>query len=274
MQLDGSTAFSGFSVKDIAAAKAFYGNTLGLRVTDADMGLAALHVAGGNPVLIYPKGEGHTPATYTVLNFKVKDIDAAIDALVANFRAGTPRQTLLGITGSGKTYALGVILERLLVHTSLPLIIIDPNSDYVHLGALLPREKVAMRGRPPMTEPVYAALGEAMAASGAVRVASAHGGDLPLRIHFSDLSLAEQALTLGLDSLRDPDEYSAFMDVVEEVPAAGNYSVDRLVDLLQRHADQWSHRLLQRIRNDLLSAVVICRTRQRKLPFGQVEVPL
>ncbi len=83
MQLDGSTAFSGFSVKDIAASKAFYGTTLGLRVTDEEMGLAALHVAGGNPVLIYPKGEYHTPATYTVLNFKVKDIDAAIDALVA-----------------------------------------------------------------------------------------------------------------------------------------------------------------------------------------------
>jgi len=83
MQLDGTTAFSGFSVKDIAEAKAFYGETLGLRVTDEDMGLIALHVAGGNPILIYPKAAGHTPATFTVLNFKVKDIDAAIDALVA-----------------------------------------------------------------------------------------------------------------------------------------------------------------------------------------------
>lgn len=83
MELDGTAAFSSFSVKDIAQTKVFYGNTLGLRVTDEDMGHLALHVAGGNPILIYPKGEGHTPATHTVLNFKVKDIDAAIDALVA-----------------------------------------------------------------------------------------------------------------------------------------------------------------------------------------------
>lgn len=83
MKLNGNTAFSAFSVKDVTAAKAFYGHTLGLRVTDEDMGLIALHVAGGNPILIYPKGEGQEPAAYTVLNFKVKNIDAAIDALVA-----------------------------------------------------------------------------------------------------------------------------------------------------------------------------------------------
>lgn len=55
----------------------------------------------------------------------------------------------------------------------MPLIIIDPNSDYVHLGRLMPREKVAMRGRPAMDESAYAALGEAMAAGGPVSVASA-----------------------------------------------------------------------------------------------------
>ena len=72
-------AFSGFAVPDTDAAKDFYGGTLGLEVTEED-GLLALHVAGGRPVLIYPKPD-HEPATYTILNFPVDDIDRAVDDL-------------------------------------------------------------------------------------------------------------------------------------------------------------------------------------------------
>jgi len=79
--LNGTHAFSGFSVDDIGKAKAFYGNTLGLNVTENAMGLLELHVGGGNPIIIYPKGPGHSPATFTILNFRVKDIDAAVDDL-------------------------------------------------------------------------------------------------------------------------------------------------------------------------------------------------
>ena len=73
-------AFSGFSVDDIQAAKLFYGETLGLEVTEA-YGLLRLHLAGGTEVLAYPKGEQHVPATFTILNFQVEDIDAAVDEL-------------------------------------------------------------------------------------------------------------------------------------------------------------------------------------------------
>ena len=72
-------AFSGFSVNDLAAAKAFYGQTLGLEVDENPMGLF-LKTAGGNGIFIYPKPD-HTPATYTILNFSVEDIDKAVDNL-------------------------------------------------------------------------------------------------------------------------------------------------------------------------------------------------
>jgi catechol 2,3-dioxygenase-like lactoylglutathione lyase family enzyme len=73
-------AFSGFTVPDVEAARAFYADTLGIKVTE-EYGLLTLHLAGGErPTLIYPKPE-HTPATYTILNFPVDDIEAAVDAL-------------------------------------------------------------------------------------------------------------------------------------------------------------------------------------------------
>jgi catechol 2,3-dioxygenase-like lactoylglutathione lyase family enzyme len=77
--LGGSKAFSGFAASDIQKAKEFYGNTLGLKVSD-DHGLLTLHLAGGNNVLIYPK-PNHIPATFTVLNFPVDDVDLAVDEL-------------------------------------------------------------------------------------------------------------------------------------------------------------------------------------------------
>jgi len=72
-------AFSGFSTNDIEAAKRFYGETLGVDVSD-DHGMLNLKLAGGQRVLIYPKDD-HVPATFTVLNFEVADIDAAVDDL-------------------------------------------------------------------------------------------------------------------------------------------------------------------------------------------------
>ncbi|MEV3978538.1 VOC family protein [Nonomuraea sp. NPDC049758] len=74
-------AFSGFSVDDLAAAKAFYGDTLGLAVSESN-GLLTLHIAGGTDILVYPKPD-HVPATFTILNFPVEDIEQAVDALAA-----------------------------------------------------------------------------------------------------------------------------------------------------------------------------------------------
>lgn len=73
-------AFSGFSVSDIPAARRFYGDTLGLKVSE-DHGLLRLHLGGGYEVVVYPK-PNHTPATFTVLNFPVTDVEQAVDALM------------------------------------------------------------------------------------------------------------------------------------------------------------------------------------------------
>jgi predicted enzyme related to lactoylglutathione lyase len=79
--LKGSTAFSGFSVSDLAAAKKFYGQTLGLEVEDNGPGQGlVLKIAGGNGIFVYSKDD-HIPATYTILNFRVDDIDQAVDEL-------------------------------------------------------------------------------------------------------------------------------------------------------------------------------------------------
>lgn len=74
-------AFTGFSVSDQAAALAFYRDTLGVEVVDTGMGLE-LHLGGTTNVFVYPKDD-HVPATFTVLNFEVADIDVAVDELVA-----------------------------------------------------------------------------------------------------------------------------------------------------------------------------------------------
>lgn len=77
--LKDSKGFSGFSAGDIPAVKKFYADTLGLDVSESH-GLLTLRLAGGNNVIIYPK-PNHTPATFTVLNFPVKDVDLAVDEL-------------------------------------------------------------------------------------------------------------------------------------------------------------------------------------------------
>jgi catechol 2,3-dioxygenase-like lactoylglutathione lyase family enzyme len=74
-------AFSGFSVNDMAAAKKFYGETLGLDLGEDQMGFT-LKIAGGNSIFVYQK-DNHEPATFTILNFPVDDIDKTIDELTA-----------------------------------------------------------------------------------------------------------------------------------------------------------------------------------------------
>src|SRR5258708_16035736 len=103
-------AFSGFSVDNVQKAKEFYGQTLGLEVSEAN-GLLQLHIAGGRNILIYPKAN-HTPATFTILNFPVDNIEQAVDDLTRRgvrleayfegdqdekgiFRGGGPPQVLV-----------------------------------------------------------------------------------------------------------------------------------------------------------------------------------
>lgn len=74
-------AFSGFAVDDVAKARDFYGQTLGIRMSEEN-GLLTLHLAGDRDTIVYPKSD-HIPAAYTILNFMVDDIDQAVDGLAS-----------------------------------------------------------------------------------------------------------------------------------------------------------------------------------------------
>jgi catechol 2,3-dioxygenase-like lactoylglutathione lyase family enzyme len=82
--LANSRAFSGFAVDDLDAARRFYGDTLGLELSDvaAASGLLTLHLPVDRDTLVYAKPD-HVPANYTILNFRVDDIDAVVDGLAA-----------------------------------------------------------------------------------------------------------------------------------------------------------------------------------------------
>ncbi len=92
-------AFSGFSVDDVPKAKAFYEEILGLDVSEA-FGMLELHIASGGKILIYPK-PNHVPATFTILNFPVDDIERAVDDLAS-------RGVQMEIYPQGKQDAKGI----------------------------------------------------------------------------------------------------------------------------------------------------------------------
>ena len=98
-------AFSGFSVGDIPKAREFYEGTLGLRVSEAN-GMLTLHIAGDRDVLVYPK-PNHEPATYTILNFPVADVEAAVDGLVER---GVTFEHLPGTDEKGNNRAGGPLI--------------------------------------------------------------------------------------------------------------------------------------------------------------------
>jgi catechol 2,3-dioxygenase-like lactoylglutathione lyase family enzyme len=79
---ENTKAYSGFAVPDIPAAKRFYGETLGLRISEPAEGILTLHLAGDRNTLVYDKPD-FTPATYTILNFAVDDVERAVDELSA-----------------------------------------------------------------------------------------------------------------------------------------------------------------------------------------------
>jgi DNA helicase HerA-like ATPase len=116
---------------------------------------------------------------------------------------GFDRHTFLcGQSGSGKTYALGTMLEQLLLQTSLRIVVLDPNSDFVRLGELRAGVDDAYAER-------YAA-----AVSG-LTVRRGGGGPDRLHVRFTDCDGEEQAAVLHLDPVRDRDEYGALVDLVD-----------------------------------------------------------
>jgi uncharacterized protein len=127
----------------------------------------------------------------------------------AHLRAkGFARHTFLcGQSGSGKTYATGVLLEQLRISTTLPILVFDPNSDHVHLG----RMRDGAEQLPGGSE-YQQTLSEVVVAR-----ARGKGGDLLLAAHFSDADLAAQALVLGLDPVDDLNEYAALRTATESL---------------------------------------------------------
>ena len=138
---------------------------------------------------------------------------ASLDVGTLTFADGVPleldagafdRHTFLcGQSGSGKTYALGTILERLLVETTLRIVVLDPNSDFVHLGE--PRDGVDGEVR---TRYATAAAGVDVRRAGVT-------GEGRLHVRFRDFDAAERAAVLRLDPIADREEYGALAETVE-----------------------------------------------------------
>ncbi|MCE5291359.1 MAG: VOC family protein [Nocardiaceae bacterium] len=103
-----SKTFSSFSVDDLDAARKFYVEVLGLSVRDDDMGILHLDLAGGAEAIAYPKPD-HQPATFTVLNFQVDDIDATVDELTAR---GVTFETYPGLPHDDKGVLRGRAANR------------------------------------------------------------------------------------------------------------------------------------------------------------------
>jgi catechol 2,3-dioxygenase-like lactoylglutathione lyase family enzyme len=100
-----TNAFSGFSVDDVSRAQEFYGETLGLEVSEAG-GILTLHLATGGKVIAYPK-PNHTPASFTILNFPVDDIERAVDELTRRgVRFEYPNDPELGTDGKGISWGI------------------------------------------------------------------------------------------------------------------------------------------------------------------------
>lgn len=150
----------------------------------------------------------------------------------AHLRAGRMnRHTFwVGQSGSGKTYALGVLLEQLLLQTSLPLVVLDPNSDFVHLGETLPG-----------ADPAAAAE----LASRDIRVFGAQGSG-PLQARFLDMPLRSRAAIVGVDPIHDAEVYNGMLRGEENLHAAGQ---GNLVAFLRASADPINHRLAMRLEN-------------------------
>ncbi len=152
---------------------------------------------------------------------------------------GFNRHTFLcGQSGSGKTYSLGRLLEELILRTQLPLLVLDPNGDHVHLGST----------RPGLDPAVAAAYAEA--AQG-VRVLSAEPRDgvAPLRIRARELGAAGTAALLQLDPIDDREEYNGLIHALRDAPDEGFASFDAVLERFHASGDEVLERIRMRAEN-------------------------
>jgi DNA helicase HerA-like ATPase len=167
---------------------------------------------------------------------------------------GFDRHTFLcGQSGSGKTFALGVILERLLLETDLRIVILDPNSDFVRLDRLRPLADVNRTTSSELSPESYEALVDLFR-----RVAPklkvlrpdpyAEEPSKLLRIRFSDLERHEQGLVLGMDPLRDREEFNAYWRAIEGLSKV-RYSLSEVKEAVMRQFSAEARQLGLRIEN-------------------------
>ena len=197
--------------------------------TSDTFGTAHVSVASAAALRRYRRSEGLVIGRHRLAR------DATPAALATK---GFNRHTFLcGQSGSGKTYTLGVVLERLLLHTSLQLVLLDPNSDYVRLDTL--RREL----------PADAPDGLSDRWSSLVRGLRVFGPEAgrPLRVLFGRLPHRTQALVLGLDPVADPEGYAVFRRVAGSF-AGTEYSLSQLVGAAAATLDEPARRLALRVR--------------------------
>lgn len=157
---------------------------------------------------------------------------------------GFGRHTFLcGQSGSGKTYTLGLILERLLLETDIRIVVLDPNSDYVNIGSLRPREETGLDAGE------YEALADRFAPIAArIYAYGGPGSSRRLQARFGRLTEEQQAMVLGLDPIADADEYNAFLRAANDMQSE-DYTLDDIVDRLRDSFGEDERRLGMRIAN-------------------------
>jgi uncharacterized protein len=188
---------------------------------------ASVHAAPPDAVSAWIERMQPAGATLTVGELAL--VDGVPLALAAG---GFDRHTFLcGQSGSGKTYALGTILERLLLETTLRIVVLDPNSDFVRLTELREGvdEGLADRYRE--------------ATSGVVVRRAAERGTERLRLRFAELDPQTQAAALRLDPIHDRDEYSELVRLVETQAGERSRTPEALRELLESEAPVLSRRI-------------------------------
>jgi uncharacterized protein len=212
-------------------------------------GTGALLSAEGEPIIAAALAEARSEAIGVALGADTSagglhigtlvdtpDVSAAIQA------KGFGRHTFVcGQSGSGKTYAMGVVLEHLLHETSLRIVVLDPNSDYVNLGRLLPQSLLGL------DDDTYRKLEHRhQEIAGDTRVLTADSGDLKLWL--GNLTVRQQATILGLDPIEDAEEVAVALDVIEELGTT-RYSPGELRAKAASRDEPAARRLALRIAN-------------------------
>jgi uncharacterized protein len=152
---------------------------------------------------------------------------------------GFNRHTFLcGQSGSGKTYSLGRLLEELVLRTQLPLLVLDPNGDHVHLG----------RTRPDADPTAAAAYTEA-AHDVRVLAAEPRDGVGPLRIRMRELGTAGLAALMKLDPIADREEYNALLHALRDAPDEGFASVEAATEAFRASGDEVLELIRLRVEN-------------------------